>query len=143
MLEIVEKSYQELAALSDEEASRQDPGGGWSRKQLIGHLIDSACNNHQRFVRAQWSEKLEFPPYRQDEWVECQRYNLRDWHELLDLWRALNRHLAHVLEVMDQRNRETPCVIGWRPGPDNVISLGAVIDHYRENLEHHLNQILP
>ena len=67
MLDLVENSYARLVEISDEQAAQPIETGGWSRKQIIGHLIDSAYNNHQRFVRAQWCERLEFPPYQQEE----------------------------------------------------------------------------
>jgi uncharacterized damage-inducible protein DinB len=141
MLDLVRNSYTQLTGISDEEAAQPIEPGEWSRKQVIGHLIDSACNNHQRFVRAQWCEKLEFPSYQQDEWVDCQKYNLRAWHELLDFWKAYNEHLAHIIGVMDEESLETPCVVGWSSAPNSVIPLSEVIEHYWEHLEHHLNQI--
>jgi hypothetical protein len=143
MLDMIESAYARLGAISDEEATQPIAAGEWSQKQVIGHLIDSACNNHQRFVRAQWCEKLEFPSYRQDEWVDSQRYDLRDWHELLDLWRAYNRHLAHVIDVTDGESLQTPCVLDWRPEPNSVIPLVELIEDYWKHTEHHLNQILP
>ena len=142
MLDLVKNSYATLTEISNEEAAQPIEPGEWSRKQIIGHLIDSACNNHQRFVRAQWCEKLEFPSYQQDEWVDCQKYNLRDWHELLDFWKAYTEHLAHIMSVMDEQNLRTPCVVGWSSEPNTVVPLSGVIEHYWEHMEHHLNQIL-
>ena len=140
MLHAVETSYAKLSAISDEEASQPVIEGEWFGKQIIGHLIDSACNNHQRFVRAQRCEELEFPSYQQDEWVDCQKYDLRDWQELLELWRAYNLHLAHIIDVMDEENLQTPCIVSWSSHP---ILLSGLVEHYWEHMEHHLSQILP
>ena len=140
MLHVVETNYAKLASISNEEASQPVGEGEWSRKQIIGHLIDSACNNHQRFVRAQCCDELEFPSYQQDEWVDRQKCNLREWQELLELWRAYNKHLAHIIDVMDEENLQTPCIVSWRPQP---IPLSGLIEHYLEHMESHLSQILP
>ena len=142
MLDLVKDSYARLIKISDEQAARPVGEGEWSSKQIIGHLIDSACNNHQRFVRAQWCKQLEFPPYQQDEWVDCQKYNLRDWRDLLDLWKAYNEHIAHIVSVIDEENLQTPCVVGWFSGPEGVDPLSKVIKDYWRHMEHHLNQIL-
>jgi uncharacterized damage-inducible protein DinB len=142
VLELVESSYAKLREISDDEATQPIEPGQWSRKQVMGHLIDSACNNHQRFVRGQWCERLEFPAYQQEEWVECQRYDLREWGELVELWRAYNRHLVHVIGVMGEEHLRTPCVVGWGTESDNVMLLSEVIEHYWEHMEHHLGQVL-
>src|SRR5262244_4141385 len=87
----------DLAAISDRDASLPHAPAKWSRKQIIGHLIDSASNNHQRFVRAQQATSLSFPPYEQNHWVASQRYNERSWADLVSLWHAYNTHLSHVI----------------------------------------------
>ena len=67
-----------LFKLSDEESGIAKTSDKWSAKQIIGHLVDSAANNHQRFVRAQFSDDLVFPGYDQEEWVRVQRYERSD-----------------------------------------------------------------
>src|SRR5580698_11600886 len=86
-----------LLTTGDEEAARASASGGWSKKQILGHLIDSAGNNHQRFVRAQFTEHLEFPAYQQDTWVAAQSYATEPWQDLVNLWLLLNRHLLHIM----------------------------------------------
>src|SRR3954453_13933287 len=68
----------------------------WSAKETIGHLIDSAANNHERFVRAQFTDDLVFPGYVQDQWVSSQNYRDESWSELIQLWSSYNLHLVHV-----------------------------------------------
>src|SRR5690242_17625545 len=82
-----------LRALPDEIARRRPAPGKWSVKEIVGHLIDSAANNHRRFVLAQIREGLTFDGYEQDEWVAAQRYQESPWPALAELWRAYNQHL--------------------------------------------------
>jgi hypothetical protein len=100
-------------------------------------LIDSAANNHQRFVRAQYVDPLIFPKYEQNEWVRAQAYDEVDWAELLDLWQCYNRHLAHVIRHVPARSLNTRCVIGdYEP-----MTLQALIEDYVVHLKHHLAKI--
>src|SRR6185503_3618589 len=68
-----------------------------SRKEILGHLVDSAANNLQRFVRMQLQEHLDLPGYDQDGWVRVQGYQQMEWREMLDMWRTYNRHLARLI----------------------------------------------
>ena len=67
--EILQSAPLRLATISDEIASYQPATGRWSKKEILGHLIDSAANNHQRFVRAQFVQSLDTPSYEQERWV--------------------------------------------------------------------------
>jgi hypothetical protein len=78
----------------------------------VSHLIDSAANNHQRFVRACRGEDLRFEGYAQDAWVAAQAYESAHWDEIVTLWRTHNLHLAYV---MDQTQSDTESV----PGADS------------------------
>ena len=90
-----------LLAYSDADAARPLAPGKWSRKEIIGHLIDSAANNHARFVRAQLQADLVFDGYDQAGWVEVQRYRDRPWTDLVSLWQTYNLHIASVMETAD------------------------------------------
>ena len=126
-----------LQALSEGAASAKRSEGKWARKEVLGHLIDSAVNNHQRFVRAQLQARLVWPGYEQEAWVRVQRYAERSWRELLFLWEALNLHLAHVMEAVPAERLETPCVIDDKP-----VTLGWLMTDYVRHLRHHVAQIL-
>jgi len=93
----VDGATDRLLAFSDEEAARRPAPDKWSRKEIIGHLIDSASNNHGRFVRAQMHDHLSFAGYDQDAWVRIQRYQDRPWADLVRLWQAYNHHIAHIM----------------------------------------------
>lgn len=82
------------------EAETEKPlGDGWCAKQILGHLIDSAANNHARFVRAQLQDDLVFDGYAQEDWVRVQKYELESWAALVDLWTEYNLHILHVIEI--------------------------------------------
>ena len=97
----IDRAAERLGTFCDSEAGRPTAPGKWSKKEIVGHLIDSAANNHGRFVRAQLQEDLVFPGYDQDAWVRVQRYRDRPWSDLVALWRAYNRHIACVMESAD------------------------------------------
>src|SRR5579872_1515889 len=94
LLQAVEVAAPKMKSMSDADATRARAPGKWSCKQVLGHLIDSAANNHQRFVRAQEQARLVFPAYNQNHWVTSQHYDERVWSELVNLWATYNRHLA-------------------------------------------------
>jgi hypothetical protein len=93
----------------DEEGSLTTRGPGtWSRKQILGHLVDSALNNVQRFVRAQHGSELSLPDYDQPGWVAASGYQDRPWADIVALWAVLNIHLAHVMARIPASALETP-----------------------------------
>lgn len=134
--QLVENLPAELRGISEGEASQPGSNGGWSRKQILGHVIDSATVNHQRFVRAQMETGFSFL-YDQERWVEVNDYQNRTWAELIALWTALNRHLLRVVE------RIPPALYGnlCGHGDDEPWTLAFRIPDYVHHLEHHLKQI--
>ena len=147
--EAVESSTPALLALSDEESSRHPAPGKWSPREVVGHLIDSASNNHQRFVRARFQDDLVFASYDQDTWVAAQQYQSAPWAELVALWRAFNLHLARVMETVPEplRTREhlrhNLDALAWKPVPAGTpATLDYFMEDYVGHLKHHLRQIL-
>jgi hypothetical protein len=137
-----------LKRIADADASQRPSPAAWSAKEIIGHLIDSASNNHQRFVRARWQDDLIFPGYEQEGWVAAQRYQDADWHELLDLWALYNRHLARVMESVpdDARlrahTRHNLHQRAWTTVPEDVpTTLDYFMRDYVGHLHHHLRQL--
>ncbi len=112
--------------------------GKWTRIQLLGHLIDSAANNHQRFVRALAQPRLDWPGYDQTAHVAVQRYAEADPAVCLALWAAYNRHVGHVIRQITPDQASTPCAIAG--GPE--MSLSDLALDYVAHLEHHLKQLL-
>ena len=109
----------------------------WSPKEIIGHLIDSAANNHQRFVRGAQQKGGAFPGYDQNFCVEFQQPNAVEWGVLLDLWSNYNRYISHVLSQMPPGAERFQVTVGDKP-----MSLLFVAQDYVEHLKHHLNQIV-
>jgi hypothetical protein len=138
-----------LADLPDMETARRPAPGKWSPREIIGHLIDSASNNHQRFVRAAGKDDLVFPGYEQEQWVELQAYQLAPWRDLVSLWASFNRHLARVMGSIPEpvrsrrRARHNLDEIAWRGVPaTEPATLEYFMTDYVAHLEHHLRQIL-
>jgi hypothetical protein len=127
-----------LAAISEADATRQPAEGRWSKKEILGHLVDSAGNNHQRFVRAQFAPHIDLPGYEQERWVAAQQYAAEPWADLVNLWLSLNRHLLHVVRAVPAAALANTISIGGR----EPVTLGFVIDDYLGHLQHHLEQIL-
>jgi hypothetical protein len=124
-------------SMTEADAARSASPDKWSRKQILGHLIDSAANNHQRFIRLQLEPELHFPVYQQNEWVTLNHYASSPWAELVALWASYNRHLAHVLEHLDAA--ALPHV--WDAGY-NRYTLEFVATDYVDHLRHHIAQIV-
>jgi hypothetical protein len=144
----IEEAAERLRGMSEAEAAARDAPGAWSAKETLGHLIDSAANNHQRFVRAQFREDLDFEGYVQDEWVAAQHYQDAPWARLVELWRLYNLHLLHVVsripaEVLDAPRRPHSLDrIAFRlADAREAATLGYLIRDYVEHLKHHLGQI--
>ena len=137
LLRSVDDAAASLRSVSEESAAAKPTPEVWSVKEVVGHLIDSAANNHQRFVRAQHAPRFEFPGYEQNLWVRSQDYQSCPWRELVDFWVLYNRHLAHVVRRVPAPALEISC----RIGEDESVTLGFLIEDYVRHLRHHLNQI--
>lgn len=135
---VVKETAPRLEAITEADSHRTRGQGTWSRKQILGHLIDSALNNLQRFVRAQHGAELAFPDYDQPFWVERGGYQDRPWPALIRLWTELNGHLAHVIARIADDRLGTPC----RIGDSKPLTLEFIVRDYVEHLRHHLEQIL-
>jgi hypothetical protein len=135
-----------LATMSEAEAARRPAAEQWSPKEIVGHLIDSAANNHQRFVRGQLHDALVFQGYAQEDWVRVQAYQGAPWPELVTLWRLYNEHLARVMEAAPEEQRTASRAahnlseIGFAV-PDGVATLEFIMKDYVAHLRHHLRQL--
>jgi hypothetical protein len=134
---IVDSAEATLRHITEEDSRTPALPGGWSRKQLLGHLIDSASNNHQRFVRASLQDSLEFPGYDQDGWQDVQAVQDVQWQTLLSLWVNYNRYLAHLIVHLPAAKLDVPC----RIGSNQPVTLRFLAVDYLRHLTHHLEQI--
>jgi len=133
----VESSLVVLHHVTESESEKPALPGGWSRKQVLGHLIDSASNNHQRFVRASLEGSLEFPGYDQDGCVRVQAVQDAPWPLLVALWADYNRYLAHVIAHLPDSKLDSACGIGV----DAPVTLRFLAEDYLKHMRHHLGQI--
>jgi hypothetical protein len=135
--QILDAARPRMLALDESGVVRPSIEGKWSRKEILGHLIDSAANNHQRFVRLQIQDTLSLPVYQQPDWVRVQHYQERPWRDLVELWTVYNRHLAHIMRHAD------PSALShvWKAANGDV-DLQFLMTDYLTHLKHHLQQIL-
>jgi uncharacterized damage-inducible protein DinB len=133
----VERAAAALREIGEEDAAKPRLAGGWSAKQVIGHLLDSASNNHQRFVRTAIAGSLEFPNYDQNAWSQVEAFQEAPWAMLVEAWTAANRVLAHVLARLPKDAEGYPCQIGEHP----PMPLGEVAESYLSHMAHHLEQL--
>jgi hypothetical protein len=148
----VETTAARLHALSDAEArnARDGVGEAWTPKEIVGHLIDSAANNHARFVRAQFTDDLVFSGYEQEEWVRAQRYNEESWPQLVELWKHYNLHLLHVMAAAPEETLKQPRArhsldkIAWQMvDAQQPATLEYLMTDYIGHLKNHLRQVFP
>ena len=137
-----------LKDITEEQSHRQPAPEAWAPIEILGHLIDSAANNHQRFVRAQFTDDLVFPGYEQDQWISSQKYREEAWSDVIRLWNAYNLHLVHVVSVIPEevltkpRSPHTLDEIAFKLVDKNeATTLEYLIRDYLVHLRHHLNQI--
>jgi hypothetical protein len=149
LVDAVTRATPALVALGDERSARRPAPGKWSPREIVGHLIDSASNNHQRFVRAQFQDDLVFAGYDQDAWVAAQHYQDATWSDLVALWGSFNRHLARVMATVPDeertkfRHRHNLHELAWRMWPAaQPATLDYFMRDYVEHLQHHLRQLL-
>ena len=135
---IVAASTGPLSLMPADRVSFKEKPDKWSKKEMLGHLIDSAANNHHRFVRGCYKAAEDFPAYNQNDWVRIQKYNESEWKDLVALWSAYNLHLCHIIERLPAEALAAPCNIGR----GETVSLEFVIKDYLRHLRHHMKVIL-
>ena len=146
--ETIDSSAERLRQMSETEAEQPRAEDHWSSKQIIGHLIDSAANNHARLVLGQLKDDLAFAGYDQNSWVRTNHYQEAQWSQLVDLWRAYNLHLQHVMAHASKEKMTTPCTlhtlqeIAFNTVPKSeAVTLEYLMKDYVDHLKHHLDQI--
>jgi DinB superfamily len=133
----IDREIPELRALTAVKAARAPKPGSWSPKQELGHLIDSAANNHMRFVVASIEGAYEGTGYTQDGWVEAHGYHDLAWPEIVELWYRYNLLLVHLIGRITEERLESRCVVG-----SNAVTLRFLIEDYVLHMQHHIDHVL-
>jgi hypothetical protein len=118
----------------DEAKAQRIPGTSWMVKEIIGHLIDSACNNHQRWIRLQQGNLIGFPKYEQNHWVACAGYRKMPWPRLLALWFNYNAMLVDLIANIEPHTQGNY----WEQ-PDKTLAF--LVQDYLRHIRHHLQQM--
>jgi hypothetical protein len=126
-----------LEAIEDKQFSFKPSPAKWSKKEVIGHLIDSATNNHQRFVRTQF-EDAPLIAYDQDKWNKFSYHQNMDGKSLIKFWAFYNKQLAAIMKQIPEENLTRKCLTG----ENNLVTLEFLINDYVVHLEHHLRQVV-
>lgn len=139
LADVIAHELPALRAISEDEAAAKPAReGAWSRKQELGHLIDSATNNHVRFVRASIEPEFHGLPYDGDGWVTLHGYGELQWSMLVDFWERYNRLLVELVARIPEERLATHCFVG----DSAQVTLGFLIEDYIAHMQHHLDHIL-
>src|SRR5688572_13206865 len=125
-----------LNNISREDFEKKPSPDKWSKKQILGHLIDSATNNHHRFVRAQFENEPSIL-YDQEEWTRCGHYDQMEAAHIIAFWKMYNEHIISLIELIPPALMERTCK--FSDGTTRTIAW--LFDDYVRHLEHHLRQI--
>ncbi|HEY7751971.1 MAG TPA: hypothetical protein VH917_06730 [Ignavibacteriaceae bacterium] len=138
--ENINKISSDFLKYSEEELRKKPAPNKWSKKEILGHLIDSAANNHHRFIRSQFeSEPFKVFPYEQEHWVRIQNYNELDSKFIVEMWKIYNLHLKNIIADYPEGRLKMKC-----ESTDNreiAENLFLLIKDYVDHMDHHFKQI--
>ena len=122
------------------ELRRKPAPDKWSKKELLGHLIDSAANNHHRFIKIQFLPQPFFVEgYAQNDWVRIQNYNEKDTEQLVNLWKVYNEHILFIMQNTPDKNLRIK--ITAEDPFENAETLFLLMKDYVDHMDHHFKQI--
>jgi DinB superfamily len=132
---VIDQYLPALRAITEDEMKHKPSPSKWSKKEILGHLIDSAQNNIRRFIVAQYEESPHIV-YNQDKWVIASGYQDYKTSDLIHLWHLLNKHIAHILKSMASGVGERKCQT------ENLRTIDWLAQDYFKHLRHHVHQVL-
>lgn len=139
--DLVHTYSKKFGVFTDAEFDRRPAPGKWSKKEIVGHLTDSAQNNLRRFIVGQYESTPSKIVYDQDFWVAANGYQQMKKEEVILLWKMINERICSVLENMPSSNHSKDCDTGR-----SQVQLHSIIwlaDDYVKHMKHHLNQVIP
>lgn len=134
--EIIETTPSILNNFSEETFNKKENLNKWSKKEILGHLIDSATNNHQRFVRGQFEENPKIT-YNQNNWNKYNFYPEINSKQLIDFWKIYNIQLLEIMNKIEVKNLQKTVDVN-----EKLLTLEFLVIDYVEHLEHHLKQLI-
>ncbi|MBK7969916.1 MAG: DinB family protein [Bacteroidetes bacterium] len=133
---LVENVPNVLIQINEDEMAKKVAFNKWSKKEILGHLIDSATNNHQRFVRGQFETVPEIS-YDQNNWNTFSYYQQIDSQQIITFWTIYNRQLIEIIKRIPSDNLKKMIRVGAK-----TVTIENLVIEYIEHLEHHLNQLV-
>lgn len=134
---IIKNYYRRLESIPEEEYAAKPRPDKWSKKEILGHLVDSAQNNIRRFIVTQY-EELPHIGYEQNKWVALNGYQDHPSGDLVVLWRLLNRQMCRILSGIGPDAAQRKCIMANK----NAYTIEWMAADYCNHLLHHLHQIL-
>jgi hypothetical protein len=125
-----------ISAIAEADFTHKPTHDKWSKKEILGHLIDSATNNHQRFLRIRF-ENTPVITYHTNNWNAYSNYNLINSAHLILFWTTYNHHLIEILKKIEPQDLTKQCIADGK----NAVSLEYLVKDYVVHMEHHLKQI--
>ncbi len=139
--QIIDTFSQKISAIPEAEFSAKHAPNKWSKKEVLGHLTDSAQNNLRRFICGQYETTPPKIVYEQDFWVQANGYQEKRSSDVILLWRLVNDQICSVLQTMPASNYNRMCDTSKQT--EQFHSLQWLAEDYVKHLKHHLNQIIP
>lgn len=138
--EHINRTPSEFLRYPEGELRRKPAPDKWSKKELLGHLIDSAANNHHRFIKIQFMAQPFFVEgYAQNDWVRIQNYNEKDSQQLVNLWKVYNEHILYIMQNTSEENLNIK--INAEDAFETADTLFFLMKDYVDHMDHHLKQI--
>ena len=138
--ELIANYKTNFSKIDDSLAQRRVSDDEWTMNEIVGHLIDSASNNHQRFVRLQFADNLEFPNYNNEEWLKVQNYQSMKFSELFGLFISFNKLIVNVIKSIDKNCYKNKWIVDWDKKTKSI-TLEDLVEHYIRHLRNHLEQL--
>ncbi|CAM1357792.1 DinB family protein [Tenacibaculum xiamenense] len=136
---LLKLGFDYISKSSEQELSKKKNDKTWSKKEIIGHLIDSGINNLQRFTEIQFEEKpYKIRKYNQNELVIANDYQNSDSDEFIQLWISINNRIKNIM----LQQSETSLSFEIELDHGKISDLKFLMEDYVDHLEHHLKQII-
>lgn len=131
--ERIDNFYNELTNVEGDITEINPSENKWSLKEIVGHLVDSASNNHQRFIRMQFGDLIDFPAYDGEKWIKAENYNGMDWEVLIALWYSYNILILNLIGNVSEASLENVWI-----KDEKAFTLEELIHSYYEHIDTHI-----